>query len=79
MQEWIPSLSSRKKWQKTEDDIKTGNIVIVISPDSEIGKWPLGRILETIPGRDGHVRKAIVLIGGKKIERGINRLITIGA
>ena len=32
--EWIPSLNRRKKWQRLQKDLKEGDIVLVISPDS---------------------------------------------
>ena len=37
-------------------DIKPGDIVLVVSPDTPRGQWPLGRILEVYPGKDGHIQ-----------------------
>ena len=56
LREWIPSLSPRQKWFKMKKDIKPGNTVLVLSPDTTRGRWPLGRILEVYPGKDGHIQ-----------------------
>ena len=53
--EWLPPLNFRKKWLRTERDLKVGDIVLVISPNTPRGHWPLGRITEIFPGEDGHV------------------------
>lgn len=74
MREWLPNLNAREKWFKHGKDLKVGDTVLVISPDTPRGQWPLGRIAETIPGKDGHVRLAKVRIGQKIFERPISRL-----
>ena len=38
LQEWIPSLSARKKWRRDQVDLKVGYVVIVMSPDTSRGK-----------------------------------------
>ena len=42
LQEWISSLSARKKWRRDQVDLEVGDVVIVMSPDTPKGKWPLG-------------------------------------
>ncbi|PFX13817.1 hypothetical protein AWC38_SpisGene22069 [Stylophora pistillata] len=74
MREWLPKLNARKKWFKHGKDLKVGDIVLVISPDTPRGQWPLGRIAETIPGKDGQMRVAKVRIGQKIFERPISKL-----
>ena len=41
-----------------EKDFKVGDIVLVLSTESKLGKWILGRILDVFPGKDKHVRVA---------------------
>lgn len=36
-------------------DLKGGDIVLVLEKDLPRGRWPLVRIVETYPGRDGQV------------------------
>ena len=74
LREWIPTLSARKKWHREHSDVQVGEIVIVISPDTTRGNWPLGRILEVYPGTDGRVRVAKVQVGEGTLVRSVNKL-----
>jgi len=58
MRERLPNLNARKKWFKQGKDLKVGDTVPVISPDTPRGQWPLARIAETVHGKAGHVRVA---------------------
>ena len=74
MQEWIPSLSPRKKWFKEKQDLKVGDIVLLLSSDLPRGKWPMGRVVQVFPGPDGHVRTADVNVRGGILRRPIVKL-----
>ncbi|PIK45261.1 hypothetical protein BSL78_17882 [Apostichopus japonicus] len=56
LKEWLPLLNQRRKWRLPQRDLKVGDVVIVYSSDTPRGSWPLGRIVEVLPGVDGHVR-----------------------
>ena len=60
LREWIPSLSNRRKWLKEERDLQSGDVVLVMSPNTPRGRWPLGRIVEAYQGKDGHVRVTLI-------------------
>ena len=72
-QEWLPSLFPRWKWNKEERDLKEGNIVLVISPDTPQGKWPLGIVLRVFPGSDGYTRAVKVQVGAKEYTGSISK------
>jgi hypothetical protein len=74
IKEWIPSIGKRNKWTKREQNLKVGDIVVVMMPDVERMKWPLGRIEEAIEGKDGNVRKVKVLVKEKVYTRGLNTI-----
>ena len=57
---------------------KVGDVVLVIQPDTLRRRWPLGRIVEVYPGRDGHTRVAKDACGVKTVVRPINRLVSFG-
>ncbi|XP_065190767.1 uncharacterized protein LOC135821699 [Sycon ciliatum] len=81
MKEWVPGLNRRAKWSAEERNIAVGDIVLVITADTPRGKWPLGRVTEVMPGQDGTVRVARVLVGGKTVTRPVVRLcpvVTVG-
>ncbi len=69
MKKWLPSLNPRQKWKTLSRDLCANDVVLVISPDTPRGQWPLGRIVRTYPGRDGHVRVVDVRIGQSVITR----------
>ena len=63
MKEWLPALNSRKKWHHPQKDVQVGEIVLVVSPDTQRGQWPLGRVTEVFSGR----RRTCT--GGKRTSR----------
>ena len=47
----------------------------MIAPDTPRGHWPLGRVQEVYPGKDGHVRAVKVQVGqGHALVRPIARI-----
>ena len=63
MREWLPGLNARQKWFQKQRDVQIGDVMLVISPDTSRGNWPLGRVLEVYPGQDGHVRVVKIQVG----------------
>ena len=56
---------------KVKKNINPGDVVLVVSPNTPRGQWPLGRILEVYPGKDGHVRSVRLQVGDKQYLRPI--------
>ena len=58
---WIqtcsPSLMTQSKWQQRKHPVKVGDVVIVYEPNTIKGQYKLGLITETIPSKDGVIRK----------------------
>ena len=74
IKEWLPTLNARKKWFKDQRDLKVGDVVLILAADMGRGKWKLGRILETFPGKDGHVRVVKVRSSDGEYVRPISKL-----
>jgi DNA-binding transcriptional regulator YiaG len=74
IKEWLPSLTSRKKWGILNRDLAVGDVVLVLSTDLVRGHYPLGRIISTYPGKDGHVRVVDVKVGSSILKRAITTL-----
>ena len=72
LKERIPSLSNRRKWLKEERDLQSGDVVLVMSPNTSRGHWSLGRIVEVYQGKDGLVRVAKVQVGKSQLTRPIS-------
>ena len=49
MSEYLPMLRARSKWNEVVADMKKGDVVLV--------HQPLGRIVDTFPGKDGHTQE----------------------
>ena len=60
--EYLNTLQQRCKWTRRVDNIQVGDLVLVLdaSLPRPNGRWPLGRVTEVHPGRDGWVRTATV-------------------
>ena len=69
MKEYLPTLTIRKTWYKnSNDEVKVGDLVLVVEQNVPRGKWPLGRIIKTYPGDDEITRVVDV-----KIKNGVFR------
>ena len=57
VKEYLPTLLKRSKWNENNQSPLKGNDVVWILKDmTPRGIWPLGRVLEVYPGRDGQHR-----------------------
>ena len=74
LREYIPTLQPRRKWTRERTDFAVGDVVLVVDPNTARGHWPLGRILEVFPGKDGHVRVVRVRISNQTFIRPVTRL-----
>lgn len=73
LREWLPGLNARK-WFQPYRDIQVGEVVLVISPDTSRGNWPLGRVMEVYPGKDERVRVVKIQVGRSTFLRPVTRL-----
>jgi hypothetical protein len=77
MSEYLPTLRARSKWNEVVADMKKGDVVLVHQPDLARGRWPLGRIVDTFPGKDGHTRVVKVQCGQKTYLRPVHKLVPL--
>ena len=49
-------MTKRERWLRHTCNYKVGELVLLIDDEQRRGKWPLARITETLPGKDGIVR-----------------------
>ena len=74
MREWLPGLNSRKKWFNDHPDVKDNDVVLLIDTDNPRGKWSMGKIVETVKGKDGHIRVVKVQVGDSLLTRPITKI-----
>lgn len=61
MREYIPQLQIRCKWHEVREQVKVGEVVLVVEKSLPRHLWPLGRVVNIFPGRDGRVRCVNIL------------------
>ena len=74
IREYIPTLQQRQKWIREKDNLKIGDVVLVVDNNSPRGRWLLGRVIKTFPGRDGKVRVAEIKTKNSTLTRPISKL-----
>ena len=82
-EEWLPEKNVRTKWKKVQENIKEGDIVILLDelPNQPRGHFPLGRVKSVYHGPDGNVRVCDVVRGrdGQEMRRPITKLCLLEA
>lgn len=77
--EYLPALQQRHKWQHIERNFRTNDIVLVSDETVPRGKWPLARIVETYPDKNGLVRSVKVQTATTTKVRPIDKLCLLEA
>ncbi|XP_046619726.1 uncharacterized protein LOC124304951 [Neodiprion virginianus] len=75
--EYIQSLIPRNKWLQARDNIKKGHLCLIRNEITPPSKWPLGRIIETLPGNDGLIRVAVIKTATTTLTRPINKIVLL--
>lgn len=72
--ECVINMFERKRWKVPIANIKVDDIVLVKHETLVRTKWPLARVLNVFPGKDGLVRTVEVLMHGSRFMRSIQKL-----
>lgn len=73
--EYLSSLQERSKWLYERPDIKVGILVLIKEDNVPPLHWCLGRVIEVIEGRDGHVRAVSIKVkNGNLYVRPISKI-----
>ncbi|XP_071635052.1 uncharacterized protein [Temnothorax longispinosus] len=72
--EYLQRQLSIYKWNKINPLIAIGSIVLVVDERYPPSKWPLGRVVETHSGTDGHVRVVTVKTQFSEFKRPITKI-----
>ncbi|XP_055539494.1 uncharacterized protein LOC129726607 [Wyeomyia smithii] len=75
-QDYVSQLHQRSKWKSPQPDLQPGQLVL-LKENSPPLQWPLGRIIETIPRRDGHIRVVVVKTTTGKYKRAITEVAAL--
>ena len=74
MKEYLPHIHFRQKWLFPTENLKVGDVVMIIDPSAARREWRVGRIERTYPGSDQLVRVADIRVGDKILKRSVTRI-----
>ncbi len=73
----LQTLQKMEKWQSDQPNFQPDDIVLLKEVVPHRNSWPLARILETFPGKDGRVRVVRLLCNGHTYRRAIQKLVPL--
>ena len=75
--EYLRTLFSRRKWEERRENIRRGDVVLVVDTTSPRVEWPLGRVVDLFPDKHGVVRIVNVKTKSGTLKRPITKLCVI--
>lgn len=75
VRDYLPALQRRGKWNKEADNLKVGQVVLLMDPQLVRASWPVGKITRVMTGCDDRVKSAAVEVGPR--VRPVVRLIPL--
>jgi hypothetical protein len=67
--EYLQNLQTRQKWQRPKDNLQIGDVVLVKDTGAYRGDWPLARVHEVVRGQDSYVRKVVLQMGDRTLDK----------
>jgi hypothetical protein len=78
MREYVALLQTREKWQRPVPNLKVGELVYVVDDMNPRTSWPLARIEQVFPGKDGLVRRVPVRMPlGRSLIRDRQKIVQL--
>lgn len=75
--DYIPTLLKRPKWKEEQENLKAGQLVLIMNENYPPTYWMMGRILRIIAGTDSCVRQAEIKVDGGILMRSIRKLCVL--
>ncbi|XP_047510573.1 uncharacterized protein LOC125053303 [Pieris napi] len=72
--EYLHLLQSRTKWNTQANPVTIGTIVVIVTDNVSPLSWPLGKVMEIYPGKDGVCRVVLVKTATGVYKRPVVRL-----
>ena len=77
--DYLSTLKERQKWIKSKDDLKVGQLVLLVDEVKSRNDWRLGRV-KSVSGDDSHVRTVEVQTGAgnrRTFKRDITKVVAL--
>ena len=82
--EYLLSLTRTQKWQKEKEDLKVGDIVLIVTDKLARGEWPLARVIKNMNVHNLRTRPtdkvravSLRLSNGKEVKRPVLSLVKL--
>ncbi|XP_058793748.1 uncharacterized protein LOC131673775 [Phymastichus coffea] len=75
LREYLPTLHSRKKWQKDQPQLKINDLVIITDENVPRNCWKKGIVIRVLPGADNRVRVVELRTENGVLTRPSNKLV----
>lgn len=73
--DYLSQLQQRPKWKRKIENVQVGQVALYREDNSPPTKWPLARITEIHPGKDGHTRVITLKTSdGRMMKRPIEKI-----
>ena len=77
LKEYLPTLQVRQTFQRSKENIRIDDVVLVNMPNQPRGHWPMGRVTSVQEGRDGLVRSVIIQTQSNMLVRSPKDIIRL--
>ena len=77
IREYLPLLQERQKWNEKKRSVTAGDIVVIMDSSAPRGSWPLAKVLESFPDKQGLVRSVRLQTKANIIERPVTKLCLV--
>ena len=74
LREYLPGLTVRQKWTREEIPLKENDVVLISEDNRPRGKWRIGKVIQTYPGKDDRVRTVKLQTKKGIINRPVQKL-----
>ena len=75
--EYLLLLQERQKWHRPIQNLRVGDLVLVLDESSTRDTWPMGLVKEVYEGSDGLVRSVKLRVRGSSLIRPIVKLVRL--
>ena len=77
VREYLPLQQERQKWSQVRQNLKPGDVVMIVDDSAPRNSWLLGRVTQTIPDSKGLVRRVLVKTKTNILERPVDKLCLV--
>ena len=77
LREYLPTLIERPKWVDNSENLKIGDLVLLMDFQAARNEWKRGTITQVYPGKDGVVRVAEIQTSKGKFIRPAHKIIRL--